>query len=585
MPRIPDNILDDILSRVDIVQLVSGYLPLKRAGRNFKTTCPFHHEKTASFMVSPDKQIYHCFGCGESGNAFGFLMRYERMEFIETVEALAKKAGVVLPAAKDPDYNKTSLITQLYRVNELAALFYQNNLKSPQGSSARNYLLERGLSAEAVNAAKIGFASDAWDGLLNYLRSKGAGLTLIEKAGLILPKRSGGYYDRFRGRVIFPIFDIKGRTLGFGGRVLDDNLPKYMNSPETQIYIKGRNLYGFNLSRDSIREKDLAVVVEGYLDFITPYQHGVQNIVASLGTALTPEQARLLKRYTNNVAIVYDADSAGETATLRSLDIFIEEEMEIRVVSLPKGADPDSFVRKEGGASFKEKIGRAKSLFDYKLGVLKSRYNPGEIEGKARISSAMLDTLRKFKSEVLRSEYVRRLAQDLDIREDALITELKKNSETKSYQRVEGVRPKEHPAMNPTEKLLIKLMLQEGHLVNRVKDNIGPEDFQDARSSRIASLIFDFAEQGKNIEARFLMNHLDKEDIAQIISERNFLADDLPVEHKQRLADDCVQRLKQEKAKSRQRNLCEEIKKAQSSGNEEELNKLLEQYNILIKKK
>ncbi|MDD5027638.1 MAG: DNA primase, partial [Candidatus Omnitrophica bacterium] len=339
--RIPENILDDILARVDIVEIISGFLPLKKAGRNFKACCPFHHEKTASFMVSPDRQIYHCFGCGESGNAFKFLMRYERLDFPEAVEALARKAGVVLPRDETPGPKSSGLSTQVYRINELAANFYSANLNSPAGLRAKEYLLKRTVRPETISALKLGFASDSWDGLLNYLRSKGASLGLLEKSGLAIAKEGGGFYDRFRNRIIFPIFDIKGRVLGFGARVLDNTLPKYVNSPETAVYTKGKNLYGFNLAKDGIRENDFVVIVEGYLDFILPFQEGLKSITASLGTALTIEQARFLKRYTHNVVMVYDADTAGELATLRSLDIFIEEEMNVRVVSLPKGLDPD----------------------------------------------------------------------------------------------------------------------------------------------------------------------------------------------------------------------------------------------------
>ncbi len=349
---IPENILEDILNRIDITELIASYIPLKRAGRNFKAVCPFHHEKTPSFMVSADKQIYHCFGCGAGGNAFSFLMQYERLEFPEAVEVLAKKAGVVLPKNKE-DSRGASLATQLYSINELAGEFYASTLNASCGAVVKDYLLSRGIKPETIKTFKLGYAQDKWDSLINYLRGKGINLSLLEKAGLILAKDSGGYYDRFRHRVIFPIFDIKSRILGFGARILpvqeksgnDNSLAKYVNSPETPVYIKGRKLYGLNLAKDAIRDLDCVAVVEGYLDFIIPYQAGVHNIVASLGTALTVEQARLIKRYTNNVVMVYDADCAGELATLRSLDIFIDEDMQVKVVSLPNGLDPETVLR------------------------------------------------------------------------------------------------------------------------------------------------------------------------------------------------------------------------------------------------
>ena len=583
--RIPENILEDILSRVDIVEVISSSMPLKRVGRNFKAACPFHHEKTPSFMVSPDRQIYHCFGCGESGNAFKFLMRYERLEFLEAVQTLAKKAGVVLPEAHKQDAKTDSLITQLYKINELTVSFYEDNLNSEGGLWARDYLLKRGISKETVKAFKLGVAQDKWDALIAHLRAKLISLALLEKAGLILAKEGGGYYDRFRNRIIFPIFDIKSRVLGFGARVRDETLPKYINSPETPVYTKGRNLYGLNFARDSIRENDFVVVVEGYLDCILPYQAGLKNIVASLGTALTIEQVRLLKRYTHNAVMVYDADAAGELATLRSLDIFIEEEMNVKVVSLPKGFDPDLFVRNYGIGSFKDKIAEARNLFDYKLGVLKSRYNFKEIEGKAKISALMLETLSKLKNAVLKSEYIKRLAQDLDIREDALLQEAKKAGPVKPYADLNETPHKKELNINPTEQLLIKLMLEETELIERIKKVLEPADFQDERISRIVSIMFDLATQGKNIEPRLIINYLDDEDISQVVCESLFLPGDLSIQDKEKVIDDCVQRLKSKKLRLKRQHLHEQIKIAQNLGDEERLNRLIEEFHYLIKMK
>ncbi len=583
--RIPDNILEDILSRVDIVEVISGYIPLKRAGRNFRALCPFHHEKTPSFMVSPDRQIYHCFGCSESGNAFKFLMSYERLEFPEAVEILAKKAGVVLPQVSKMDPKTTSIITELYRINELAALFYANYLGSSQGTKSRDYLLKRRISPETIKLFKLGYAPEQWDALINYLRAKNTSLSLLEKAGLILSKEGGGYYDRFRNRIIFPIFDIKDRAIGFGARVLDDTLPKYVNSPETPVYTKGKNLYGLNLAKDSIRENDFVAVVEGYLDFIIPYQEGLKNIVASLGTALTLEQARLLKRYTRNVVMVYDADAAGELATLRTLDIFIEEEMNVKVVSLPAGFDPDSFVRKYAVASLRQKIKDARCLFDYKLGVLKTRYNPKEIEGKAKISSFMLETINKFKDAVLKSEYIKKLAEDLDIKEDALLRQAKNITAQKSYADFNAPVKKSSSNISPTEKLLIKLMLEEKELIQRVREDLEPADFQDERTSRIVSIMFELIAQGKNIEPAFLMNYLDAEDVSQVVCESVFLTEDSSAQHKERVVDDCIKRLRTERLRIKKQHLHDQIKTAQSLGDEEKLNRLMQEFHHLTKGK
>jgi DNA primase len=586
--RIPENILEDILSRVDIVEVVSGYLPLKRAGRNFKAHCPFHHEKTPSFMVSPERQIYHCFGCGESGNAFKFLMRYERLEFPEAVEILAKKAGVALPAVQKQDTGTAGIITQLLKINELAVSFYQNNLNLTEGLFAKNYLLKRGVKEETIKTFKLGFACDRWDALIAHLRQKNISLSLLERVGLVLSRNDGGYYDRFRNRIVFPIFDIKSRPIGFGARILakeNGDLAKYVNSPETPIYTKGKNLYGLNFTKDAIRENDYAVIVEGYLDFIIPYQEGLRNIVASLGTALTVEQARLLKRYTRNAVMIYDPDDAGQVATLRTLDIFIEEDMDVKIVVLPQGFDPDLFVRKEGIASLKEKIAQALGLYDYKLKVLKSRYNFREIEAKAKISRELLETINKFKNAVLKSEYIKRLAQDLDIKEDALLQEIRKIKEQKTaYPDSDSVVNRKALNINPTEKLLIKLMLEETELIQRIKEDLEPADFQDARTSRVVSVLFDLIEQGREVGPHKLLNYFEGEDISELICESMFISE-LPSQNKEEIIDDCIQRLKSNRLTMKRQRLQEEIKIAENSGDEERLNRLKEEFHHLIKKR
>jgi DNA primase len=534
-------------------------------------------------MVSPDRQIYHCFGCNAGGNAFGFLMQYERLEFPEAVDILAKKAGVVLPQIQKEDAKTVSLYTQLYKINELVALFYESTLNSSDGIIAKNYLIKRGISQGTIKLFRLGFAPVKWDGLINHLRAKNISLNLLEKAGLVLAKEGGGYYDRFRNRIIFPILDIKSRPLGFGARVLDDTLPKYINSPETPVYIKGRNLYGLNLARDAIKELDYVVVVEGYLDSLMPYQEGLKNIVASLGTALTTEQARLIKRYTHNVTMVYDADDAGEMATLRTLDIFIEEGMNVKVVSLPEGLDPDSFVRKNGIQNFKDKINRAENLFDYKLRILKSRYSIKEIEAKAKIALEMLPTINKFKNAVLKSEYIKRLAQDLNLEEDALLQELKKVKEDRPYLDLNQVVQKKVLNINPTEKLLIKLMLEERELISRIRMSLEPADFLDERISRIVSVMFDLMEQGKNIETSNLINYLDDNDTLQVICESTFLPE-ISAQNKDRVIDDCIQRLKSEKLKFKKQQLHDQIKTAQHLGDEEKLHRLIREFQHLTKK-
>ncbi|MDD5505283.1 MAG: DNA primase [Candidatus Omnitrophica bacterium] len=582
---IPENLLEDILGRVDIVEIISGYIPLKKAGRNFKANCPFHHEKTPSFTVSPERQIYHCFGCGESGNAFRFLMRHERMEFPEAVEMLARKTGVLLPEQNKPEIaRQASLTSQLYKINELAAGFYENNLGATGAAAWRDYLLSRGIKLQTIKQFHLGLAPSGWDSLINYLRSKGFSLSLMEKAGLILPKEGGGYYDRFRSRIIFPIFDIRGRVLGFGARVMDKTLPKYINSPETPVYVKGKNLFGLNLSKDYIREDDFVVIVEGYLDFMIPYQEGINNIVASQGTALTLEQIRLFKRYTHNAVMIYDGDTAGEIATLRSLDMLIEEGVNVKVVPLPKGMDPDTLVRKEGVNTLKDKIQDAKTLFDYKFEVLKCRHNMKEAHGKSRIAAEMLSTINKFDNAILRGEYVKRLSEGIKIPEHYILEELNKLKPNSSASSAAGPSVKKSASgINPAEKLLIKFMLEERELIEKIMQELTPADFTDMRTAKVVTVLHDLFIQGKNIEPSILMNYFSEEDASQLVCESMFMPE-LLGQDREKAVNDCIARVKVQRLKSQRERLHMQIKNAQSLGDEQKLNSLIKEFHNLIKK-
>ena len=579
---IDENILNDILTRVNIVEVISEYIPLKRTGRNFKACCPFHQEKTASFVVSLDKQIYHCFGCGAGGNVFSFLMQYERLEFPEAVEILAKKAGVALELKTASAHKSSEANSQLRKINELAVDFYSRNLHSLLGTNAREYLIKRGIRQETAKQFCLGFSRDSWDSLCAHLRSNDFSLSLIEKAGLVIPNDAGGYYDRFRNRIIFPIFDIKSSCIGFGARVTDESLPKYINSPETPVYRKGHNLYGLNLAKDAVREFDFVVVVEGYLDCIVPYQHGMHNIVASLGTALTPDQARLIKRYTHNVVMVYDGDLAGELATLRSLEIFIEEEMSVRVAPLPVGYDPDTYVRKFGLDSLNKLVKEADNLFDYQLKVLKRKYDFKDSEGKAKIASVMLATIKKLKDAILRDEYIRKLSDKLDV-DESFVRDVYNNLKAESaFGDIVTQSFSKLAKTNPTEKLLMKLMLEETELVAQIKDRVDPTDFQDKMISRIVKTMFELSTQGKSCSTQNLVNYLGQVDLTHIVCESTFMPEVSGIE-KEKVIDDCIMRLKKNKEQLNRKRLQEAIKLAETDGNEEELNKLKKEFNLLIK--
>lgn len=582
--RIPDHVLDDILGRVDIVEIISASIPLKKAGRNFKACCPFHHEKTPSFMVSPDRQIYHCFGCGESGNAFKFLMRHERLEFLEAVKYLAQKAGVELPQMREEQSRDAGLAQQLYAANEAAASFFHRVLESPDGTEAKAYLAKRGISAQTIARFKIGAAPSGWDGLILEARRKNIPVSILEKAGLVLPKDGGGYYDRFRKRIMFPIVDTKGRVLAFGGRVLDASVPKYINSPETLIYTKGKNLFGLDAAKDAIRDSDSAVVVEGYLDCVMPWQAGCANVVASLGTALTVDQVRTLKRYTRNVTLVYDGDAAGQSASVRSLDIFVDEEVDVRVAALPAGHDPDTFVRQHGREGFERLVSEAQDLFGFKLGVLRRQFPAATPQAKGKIAAGMIETISRVKNEIVKSEYIKQLAGELKVEEEALRRQMHKGSHAAAGGAV-GVHHERHAHAHPTERLLVKLLLEQQDFVHWVREHLEPRDFRDEGLAKIVEILFAAAQAGKEIQLHALMNEYAEGDVAKIVCESVFVPQDIPARDKERLVSDCVERLKVEKEKYARQRLQEEIQAAQEAGDEDAVQELIKQFHGLIKAK
>lgn len=588
MALIPENTIDEILGRIDIVELIAGYIPLKRIGANYKALCPFHHEKTPSFIVSSQRQIFHCFGCQAGGNAIGFLMQHERLDFPEALEILAKKANVVIQKIDSPKtagYSKEKNL-ELYKINELAANYYFNQLSTQEGAVAYSYLNKRGITNQTVGKFRIGYAPDKWDGLLSYLRSKSVPLSLIEKAGLIIPKEGTGYYDRFRKRIIVPIIDTKNRVIAFGARVLDDSLPKYVNSPETQVYSKGRNLFGLDISKDPIRNNDLAIIVEGYFDLIMPYQAGVENIVASCGTALTIEQIRLLKRYTHNVVMVYDSDDAGQMATARSLGLLIEEDLSVKVAYLPKGYDPDTYLRKFGLEGFYNLIKEAKDIVDYKLCTLKSKYNFNSITDKAKVVSEILPLISKFNNAVIKSECIKKLSEELRVDENSLLVELKKIKDMPSDKKAVDkhvVLDKPLSRSLSTERLIVKMMLEEDGLIESLKDRLKPADFQDKHLSQIVERIYDLTSQGRKIEPKGLINYFPDRQITNIICELSTY--EVPsVKDKDKVLSECVDRLQEYRRKIKQEAVHEEIKLAQIQKNESRLKELLKEFQSLAKK-
>ncbi len=418
---------DDFLNKIDIVDIISDYTPLKRQGNEYIGLCPFHNEKTPSFHVSRDKQAYYCFGCKRGGNVITFIRSKEGLDYYDALKYLSDKTGVELPENdKYKNSEKIKWQNKTIEINTVAAKYFHSTLKI--GEEALEYLKKRKISPNTVKKFGLGYAPDMWDGLIKHLTSKGYTEKDILTAGLAIKTQKGGFIDRFRKRLMFPIFDVRGNVIAFGGRVLDDGLPKYMNSPETVCYKKKDNLYALNYARKS--EQDNIVIVEGYMDAVMLYQAGIDNVVASLGTALTERQAMLLKRYTKDVVICYDSDMAGQIATLKGMDILADKGCNIRVITIPSGKDPDEYIKSNGPAAFRQLIDRADSLVEYKVGIYKKQCDMDTMSGKVSFLNMIAEALSKIDNKVEVEMYSRKIAEDYGISTEAILSEVYKNEKT-----------------------------------------------------------------------------------------------------------------------------------------------------------
>ncbi|MBP9854998.1 MAG: DNA primase [Candidatus Omnitrophica bacterium] len=588
MPLIPEDIVSQVIERSDIVEIVANYVALKKAGRNFKGLSPFNHEKTASFIVSPDKQIYHCFSSGVGGNVVSFIMQMERLDFPEAIRFLARKHGIEIPERNTTDGSAQKNNREIiFQVNELAANYFHNILLSDKSTTvhqAREYLKQRGVSLETVKKFKLGFALDQWDGLIQHLRQKNIPLGIMETAGLIIARdNKEGYYDRFRNRIIFPIADIQSRIRAFGARTLENAGAKYINSPETDIYTKGEYLYGFDLAKSAVTQNDFAVIVEGYMDCIMPQQAGYENIVASLGTALTQQQIRNVRRFTKNVVMLYDNDKAGEAAMIRSFDLLIEEGINVKVGSLAEGEDPDSFIRKFGIEIFRQKISESKNLFDYKLHQLNLKYDSKTVEGKAKICDEMLPTINRYSHSVKQAGYIQQLAVNLGLTESVLMVELRKLQEGIRPSQQEPIKVKKIETIAPTaESSLLKLLLEENGLIESTQKDVNIEDFQDSKVKSVISRLFDLFDQGKDFNSLDLINSFDDEETVRFIT--SLVADEqVIVSDKEKVYRDCVNRLKKDRVKEYRRELLELIREAEEAGDLNKLEILKQQFNQSVK--
>jgi len=434
---IPEDTIKSIKNTADIVEIISETVILKKTGKNFLGLCPFHSEKTPSFTVSPDKQIFFCFGCRAGGNVFSFLMKQDGLQFPEAAKMLARRYGIEVPTEK-PTAAQAERVNQRERllvINRQARDFFHHCLlKDSSGKQGREYLQRRQITREVVENFQLGYAPEGWDNLLNYFTKKRISPKLLEKAGLVLLKKNQkGHYDRFRNRIIFPILDVSNQVIGFGGRVLDDALPKYLNSPETAVYNKSRSLYGLNRAKSHCRKSGKVYIVEGYFDLLTLHQNGIENSVATLGTALTSEHLRVLKGFAEQAVLIFDSDEAGIKASKRSTGLFRQESVEGRIVVLPTGYDPDAFLRERGAEGFEQAASESLGVMAFLMQSAEKRYGLS-IEGKIRIVEEMIAPLSMIGDKVARSLHIKKLAEWIGIDETAIIEKVRRALERNTRQ-------------------------------------------------------------------------------------------------------------------------------------------------------
>jgi DNA primase len=569
---IPEEKINEVRQRASIIEVVSDFVSLKKAGKNHLGLCPFHSERTPSFTVNEEKGIFHCFGCGAGGNIFNFLMKASQMSFPEAVRAMANRYGVPLPTRElsEEEKRRRSQRAKLYEVNEAAAGYYHRTLTSlKEGEEGRQYFAQRGISEETIREHRLGFAPAGWDSLVLFLQKNGIPLNLAETVGLILPRKEGtvpsgrpGFFDRFRRRVIFPIISEGGRVLGFGGRIIEEGKgegdpppPKYMNSPESPIYSKGHTLYGLNAAKGFIREKGNALIVEGYMDLLSLYQAGFRNGVASLGTALTSSQLQLLGRYAREAFLVFDADESGEKATQRSLDLFLQEGISAKVVTLPAGYDPDSLIRKEKAARFEQVLAEALPLVEYLFRRALQRHGADSVEGKVRIVREMIPALSRLPDPLERNLYIERIALRLGLKESQVRDQFRGREPVEA----EDGKPPSPAHRGPAhERVLLQLMLLNPAVISRVQEAVGKEGFSDLRHQKLARKFLELGGGREEIDIQEFLSGTEEEDLRDLVSE--LLLEEESLVDPDRMLEDCLRKVKLSRIRQEIQRVDEEIR-------------------------
>ena len=549
MPRYSDETIEEVRQANDIVDVISQYVHLKRSGRNFFGLCPFHNEKSPSFSVSPDKQIFHCFGCGVGGNVFTFLTKIEGINFVEAVQTLAERANIQLPTFENNvDKEKEELKAKVYKVNEFTAEYYHENLYKPTAKIAQEYVKQRKLTNDTLKSFRIGF-SGKFNELYQALKKEGFEDPEILESGLVNKNENGTYIDRYRNRLMFPICDGRGRVIAFGGRVLDDSKPKYINSPENIVFSKGRNLFGLNVAKKSEEIKKKLLIVEGYMDVISLHQRGIKNVVAPLGTALTQQQGWLLRRTSEQIILSFDSDEAGLNAKIRAIDILQNMGCDIRVLMLEGAKDPDEFIVKYGNARFKNAIDKALSIVEFKVKLLKRNLDLNNTSDKIKFLNEIAKLISKIDNNIEKEVYIEKIAKEYEISKEAIYAEVNKLSYDKNQSEkiLEKSKPvvrhiKENKEQVPEtikrrENTVLAILLNgDLNIFQIIKQNIKLEDFKDETNKEIVKKLYEEFEKG-NSNINGIIDTLGEEEQNHITE---ILADDYEINDVEKAIDDVI---------------------------------------------
>jgi DNA primase len=591
--RYPQTFLDDLKRQADIVRVVQDYVQLKKKGANWMACCPFHKEKTPSFSVSPAKEIFYCFGCHKGGSVFNFVMEMERVSFPEAIKLVAEKSGVPLPKLIDDSRFEARRheADDVIELNKWALEFWEQQLESSGDARiARDYLQRREITDETRKTFRLGYAPDSWDALSSYLRQKGAAQDQIDRSGLVAKKEeTGRTYDRFRGRLIFPVLDIQGKPIAFGGRTLKDEDAKYINSPETAAYIKGRNLFGLNLTRDEIRRSGFAILVEGFLDLIVPYQFGIRNVVASLGTALTPEQAKLVSRFARKVVVNYDGDNAGVQAAKKAIEILLAEDLEVKILVLPDNSDPDEFIRKAGVGEYQQQRGLAQPHIQFVIDqAIRDRKLSNPADKEAAIDE-VLPYIRAVHSRIQKREYFDIAMDSLRISDAGLRRELWHSIRTVVGGRVSQPAAKRTVKPTVAEERLLELLLADAELRRGVLPKLEPGDFDDLATAPIFRALLEGEREGVLVDFEFLNQKIGSDPIAVLLpgllmSELENIEGDA-AHARQLAAERCLDALRLMNVDRRIGDLTSEIAAAERNGEVERRDKLSTEHLELARRR